>query len=446
MLDRGFQPLVEFSNLSTVQKKLLSGRDFLQIRDAARLLGVTEKTLRNWDRAGHLRAHRHPINGYRLYRVGDLHALLDRLSELPGGELPSAEQFSLTLLESSGGKVAAAPVAAELPPCHWKRDVALDPKHRPQKWTSPATTVRRDWRKFPQEAHVLDHDEKRYRRLTVDEIALIQGFDPSTVDLPELSERQRIGVLGDAVPPPLATALVKGIAKERTWQQPTVLEICAGIGGLAHGAAAAGLEHLLLIDASDACAMILRHRRSWPEDRVVEGDVRRHDFMPFAGRVGLLSGGPPCQPWSLSGLRGGDADRRDLLGTMPELVATVRPEVFLLENVPGLAMFANGRYLNDLIWRLREPAPGTSYGVLVALLNAADFGVPQIRKRLFILGIRDEPGASAARCFARAAELATHRDPSSPDDGRQAWRTVGDVLVEREDPGGWRRWIGGGLD
>ncbi|MYD87346.1 MAG: MerR family DNA-binding transcriptional regulator, partial [Acidobacteria bacterium] len=63
---------------------MVSGRDFLQIRDAARVLGVTPKTLRNWDRAGHLRAHRHPINGYRLYRVGDLHALLDLLAELTG--------------------------------------------------------------------------------------------------------------------------------------------------------------------------------------------------------------------------------------------------------------------------------------------------------------------------------------------------------------------------
>jgi DNA-binding transcriptional MerR regulator len=58
---------------------VLSGRDFLQIRDAARLLGVSEQTLRNWDRMGALRAHRHPINGYRLFRVADLHAVLDKI-------------------------------------------------------------------------------------------------------------------------------------------------------------------------------------------------------------------------------------------------------------------------------------------------------------------------------------------------------------------------------
>ena len=423
---------------------LVSGRDFLQIRDAARILGVTEKTLRNWDRAGHLRAHRHPINGYRLYRVGDLHALLDRLGELPGHEAAPVEQLDLLLEPPAGSRAAQTEVAAaELPPCHWTRTVALDPKHRPQKWGAPATTVRRDWRKFPQEAHVLDVEEKRYRRLTVDEIALLQGLDPSIVDLASLTERQRIAALGDAVAPPLATALVTGIGKEWQWEQRTAVEICAGIGGLARGAVAAGLEHLLLIDASDVCAKILRHQRPWTSSRVVEEDVRKFDFSAFTDRVGLLSGGPPCQPWSQSGHRWGEADRRDLLGMMPELVATVRPEVFLFENVPGLAMFDEGRYLNNLIESLRQPTRELRYGVLVAVFNAADFGVPQVRKRVFILGLRDQPSSRAARCFEWVAELATHRDPSLADDGREPWKTVGKVLAGREDPGGWRRWIGG---
>ena len=423
---------------------LVSGRDYLQIRDAARVLGVSPKTLRNWDRAGHLRAHRHPINGYRLYRVGDLHALLDRLAELPGNDAPPVEQLNLLLEPSNGPSAAQAGAAAtELPPCHWTRTVALDPKHRPQRWDAPATTVRRDWRKFPQEAHVLDVEEKRYRRLTVDEVALLQGQDPGTVNLAGLTERQRIAALGDAVAPPLAAALVAGIGEEWQWEQRTAVEICAGIGGLARGAVAAGLEHLLLIDASNICAKILRHQQLWTSCCVVEDDVRKFDFSALAGRVGLLSGGPPCQPWSQSGHRRGQADRRDLLGMMPELLATIRPEVFLFENVPGLAMFGEGRYLNDLIQCLRQPVRELRYGVLVAVFNAADFGVPQVRKRVFILGFRNQPGSRAARCFERVAGLATHRDPSLPDDGRRPWRTVGEVLAEREDPGGWRRWIGG---
>jgi DNA (cytosine-5)-methyltransferase 1 len=269
----------------------------------------------------------------------------------------------------------------------------------------------------------------------------LQGFEADVVNLEGLTERERISVLGDAVPPAVARALLRGISREWTWHNRTAIEICAGVGGLAEGAASAGLDHLLLIDASEICARVLRNDRPWAEDRVVHGDVRTHDFTRFAGRVGLLSGGPPCQPWSLGGHRQGSADERDLLGTMPQLVDLLRPEVFLFENVPGLAMFADGDYLADLIWKFRD----IGYGVLVALLNAADFGVPQIRNRVFILGLRGKPAASASRCFDEVSRLATHRDPALTG-GKPSWKTVGDVVGVRNDPGGWHQWIGSGLD
>ena len=305
--------------------------------------------------------------------------------------------------------------------------------------------MRRDWRKFPYEAQVLDHDEQRYRRVRVEEIAILQGFEPDKVTVSSLTERERIAAIGDAVPPPLAVALIQGIVHERSWLNRTAIEICAGIGGLADGAAAAGLEHLILIDASETCVSLLRHNRPWSPNRVAQEDVRSFDFSPFRGRVGLFSGGPPCQPWSQSGLHRGSADRRDLLGLMPEIVATVRPEVFLFENVPGLAMYDEGRYLRDLVWRFRHLRDGTNYGVLVALLNAADFGVPQIRKRLFILGVLDRPGSFTSRCFDAVARLKSHRDPTTAGSALPTWRTVGEVFEHREDPGGWRKWIGGGI-
>ena len=433
-----WQGLVTFP---TMAQQLLSGRDYLRIRDAARLLGVTEKTLRNWDRLGHLRAHRHPINGYRLYRVSDLHALLDRVEDLPQSVEGEGQQLELLLYEPTPSKNNEL-----LPPCHWTRSVALDPKHRPQKWTAPSTTVRRDWRKFPQEAHLLDIEERRYRRFQVDEIAILQGFNPESLDFSDLTERERIAALGDAVPPPLAKALLKAICDEWNWKNRTAVEICAGIGGLAEGGAVCGLEHLMLMDASPDCVKLLQRKRSWASDRVKVGDVRTHDFSAFRDRIGLLSGGPPCQPWSQGGQRLGEADERDVLGHMPELVSIVRPEVFLFENVPGLALFAEGRYLRDLVWRLREPSQNLRYGVLVALFNAADFGVPQIRNRIFILGFRDAPGSVANRCLNRVQSFQTHRDPAVSDPRLPVWRTVGDAIGHRAEPGGWRRWIGNGLD
>src|ERR671938_438828 len=93
-----------------------SVKQWLRIGEAARLLGVTEATLRNWDRAGHVRARRHPVNGYRLYSVAQIRDLLEAGIE-EGARVEDAE------LE-----------APDLPPGHWDPLVALDPKHRPQVW------------------------------------------------------------------------------------------------------------------------------------------------------------------------------------------------------------------------------------------------------------------------------------------------------------------------
>ena len=431
---------------------LISPRDFVQIRDAARLLGVSEGTLRNWDRSGKLHALRHPVNGYRMYRVADLRAIVVELSrsvsigpeEDPGDQLALPLQGT-ALARAVTGKRQADVVESEtseaLDRLHWSLSVALDPKHRPQRWNAPSSTVRREWRKYPQEAHVLDAAETRYRRLTPGEIAVLQGFTPGVVEVAGLSDRQRVAAVGDAVPPPLAGALLRGMESVWTWNRPTAVEICAGAGGLAEGAATIGLEHLLLIDHEDTCGDLLRASRPWQPERVVVGDVLGHDFSGLADRVGLLSGGPPCQPWSRSGLRRGSEDPRDLLGHLPKLVADIRPETFLFENVPGLASSENTEYLQDVVGRLRSPGRGLAYGVLVGRFNAADYGVPQVRHRLFIVGFRDSPGVLAHRCLDAAARTASHRDPASPGSGRSPWRTVADAIGTMPDPGGWKRWL-----
>lgn len=412
---------------------ILQGRDYVKIREAAQILGVTEQTLRNWDKAGKLAPIRHPINGYRLYRVSEIHQIL---KETP----PEQEAFDF----EAEPPAPRSEDGADLPPCHWSPEVALDPKHRPQHWNTVSSTVRRDWRKFPQEAHVIDASGRKYRRLTVDEIAVLQGFDPAVAQLPGLTDRERIASLGDAVPPPMSRALVRSIDETWTWSNRTALEICAGIGGLAEGAASVGLEHLLLVDQSEICGRLLRHNRTWDAGCVVVDDARKIDYAAFTDRVGLLSGGPPCQPWSQSGMRRGHEDERDLLGQVHEMVAQTRPEVFLFENVPGLASGQNEGYLRDLVQRLRKPAAGLQYGVVVAQFNAADFGVPQSRERLFILGLRDAPASRAAQCFDRVEMKQTHKRLGAYDArALPAWISVGEALSSMPDPGGWRRWIGG---
>jgi excisionase family DNA binding protein len=417
---------------------LLSPRDYLRIQEAARALGVSEQTLRNWDRSGKLKAQRHPINGYRLYKAADLHALLKTFE----GEFPeaSAMQLPLGLAPHTGWQVEQAEYAS-MPDAHWSATVGLDPKHRPQRWDAPSSTVRRDWRKYPQEAYLLDKAGKAYRRLAVEEIAILQGFSPETVAAEGLTNRQKIAAVGDAVPPPLASAILRGVDEGWRWQNKTALEICAGIGGLAEGAASVGLEHRALVDISASCGTLLRNGRHWRADAVHVADVRSFPYEQYRGGIGLLSGGPPCQPWSQGGRHGAQEDARDLLGHLDEVVRVVEPEVFLFENVPGLATAGNAAYLRHVVDRLRAPGP-TKYGVMVGLLNAADYGVPQLRRRIFILGFRDRPSSFAGRRFDAIAQLATHRDPGLAGNGRRPWMTIGEAIQGVPDPGGWRRWIG----
>jgi site-specific DNA-cytosine methylase len=409
----------------------LSARNYVRIGDAAAMLGVTEQTLRNWDRQGRLRAFRHPVNGYRLYGVAELGTLLRDVRQLRDSTEWQPD-LDLHVVPSD---------VADFEPCHWSLDVALDPKHRPQQWSSPSTTVRRDWRKYPQEAHVLSADGRLYRRLTTDEIALLQGFDPDLFRSLKLTDREKIATIGDAVPPPLAAAVVGALREVVDLSIQTSLEICAGAGGLAAGSSAGGLEHLALVDYSPTAGQVLSHGRPWPSERVHVADVRSFDFSPWRDRVGLLSGGPPCQPWSQSGLRQGADDERDLLGWIDQLVASLQPQAFIFENVPGLLADANKGYVSSLVTRLRNASGERSYGVLVAKLNAADFGLPQTRERIFFVGLRRRTTSQTAKWLDAVYARRTHAPMADQVRGLAKWRTVGDVLADRNDPGGWRRWI-----
>lgn len=332
------------------------------------------------------------------------------------------------------------PADTQLRDCGWSRTVALDPRHRPQTFDRPASTVRRDWWRGPQEAHLLDEPGSRYRQLSWQEMAVLQGFDPSWFEVEGLTKTDRIGAIGDAVPPPLAAALFESIELHRSWAAPTAIELCAGAGGLA-SAAAPSLTHLALIDHCDVSCRILRQNKPWAPSAVHQTSLSDVDWDAYRGQVGLLSGGPPCQPWSQAGRRRGFEDPRDLLGSLHEIVAAVEPEVFVFENVPGLASVQNRAYFADILRNLRRPRRGLRYGVMAGIFNAADYGVPQTRRRLFFVGLQGEPSAAAYAIFDTKIAARTHRSLEVADGSRKPWRTVGDALASCSDPGGWRRWV-----
>lgn len=372
--------------------------------------------------------------------IGDQHRLPNAAKELDRLGPIQSIQMGIFVNEPAPSYSDSSSARDELPACHWSAAVALDPKHRPQTPDAPSTTVRKDWRKYPQEAHLLDVRGHRFRRFTEDEIAVLQGFPPDWGKGLGLTHRERIAGLGNAVPPQLGEALHRAAAMVLGSPLRTSIEICAGFGGLALGAhRASNVEALALVEFWDAAARVLRSSGCWNPSRVHLANVLDFDWRQFAGEVDVLSGGPPCQPWSRAGHSKGASDERDLLGFMPRLVRTLLPKAFIFENVPGLISPDHAGYLEWLVGELRDAG---DYGVAVGVFQAADFGVPQRRKRVIIAGFRGHSDGVAHRFFDQVAALRTHADPSRAlPPGRRSWVTIGEALPAWRDGPGWRRWL-----
>ncbi len=180
-----------------------------------------------------------------------------------------------------------------------------------------------------------------------------------------------------------------------------VVSLFSGVGGLDFGFEAAGFETTVAVDTDPVACRTLRLNRSWP---VIEGNiaaVKSRELLETAGlRVGeadVLIGGPPCKPFSKSGYWAtGDAKRlrdprADTLTQSFRILRHILPKAFLLENVPGLAYRGKSEAVDAICRELEATNAETSaqYTVCVQALSAADFGVPQIRERVFIVGSRD---------------------------------------------------------
>ena len=168
----------------------------------------------------------------------------------------------------------------------------------------------------------------------------------------------------------------------------TTLELCAGAGGQALGYEHAGIEHVALIELNKtACATLRLNRPDW---KVIEHDLTVEDksgFNPadFLG-VDIISGGLPCPPFSVAGKQLGEHDERNLFPVMIRLVDQIRPGAVMIENVRGIldAVFIDYRlHLKDQLKKL-------GYKTGWKLMNASDFGVPQLRPRVVFVGLREE--------------------------------------------------------
>lgn len=179
------------------------------------------------------------------------------------------------------------------------------------------------------------------------------------------------------------------------------VSLFTGCGGLDLGLEAAGFETSVAVELDPHAVQTLRHNTNWHIFDEDIHEVKSEDILAAAGcregEVDLLAGGPPCQPFSKSGYWAtGDAGRLDdprasTLEAYLRVLRDIKPRAFLLENVPGLAYKGKSEGLDLLrktVASINRQA-GTSYNVSFQVLNAAEYGVPQQRERIFIVGSRE---------------------------------------------------------
>ena len=163
----------------------------------------------------------------------------------------------------------------------------------------------------------------------------------------------------------------------------TCAEICAGGGGQSLGLEQAGFSHVAAVEIDrDACDTLRLNRPGW---NVSSRDVHRVDGTEFRG-IDLFAGGVPCPPFSVAGKQLGADDERDLFPRALELIEESEPAAVMLENVRGLSTARFGGYREQVIARLRAMGYLTDW----QLLNASEFGVPQLRPRFLLVAMRPD--------------------------------------------------------
>ncbi|MDU2065113.1 MAG: DNA cytosine methyltransferase [Sporomusaceae bacterium] len=161
----------------------------------------------------------------------------------------------------------------------------------------------------------------------------------------------------------------------------TSIEICAGAGGQALGLEMAGFQHRALAEIdSHACATLRLNRPQW---NVLECDVKNFSALEYAGTIDLLAGGVPCPPFSIAGKKLGELDERNLFPEAIRLIRECRPKAVMLENVRGLMEKKFDEYRQTILKDLEE----LGYIASWKLLNASDFGVPQLRPRAILVAM-----------------------------------------------------------
>ena len=187
---------------------------------------------------------------------------------------------------------------------------------------------------------------------------------------------------------------------------PKLISLFSGGGGLDLGLEAVGFETIFATDIDSHSCLTLQAGKAKAAElglpflrsaKILQSDIL--ELSPTAimeaagvgvGEVDLLAGGPPCQAFSIFGRRQGENDPREkLYREYLRILAEIKPKAFIFENVFGLLTIHGGETFRELCAQLAAPGEGVSYTLSTFRLNAADYGVPQFRDRVFIIGNRE---------------------------------------------------------
>lgn len=198
----------------------------------------------------------------------------------------------------------------------------------------------------------------------------------------------------------------------------SAVELCAGAGGQAIGLERAGFEHAALVEIDSHCCATLRLNRPQWRTRIHEADLKQFDPALAGHPIDLLAAGLPCPPFSIAGKQLGALDERNLFPAALDLIEATKPRAVMIENVRGILDAA----FEDFRRKLRTRLASMGYAAEWRLLNASDFGVPQLRPRVVAVALRRDLWA-------------TFRWPHR---SRKAAPNVGDVLYPMMSANGWR--------
>jgi len=222
-------------------------------------------------------------------------------------------------------------------------------------------------------------------------------------------------------------------------KSPKVLSLYSGVGGLDYGFEAAGFQTGASVEFDADCCASLRLNRDWPVIERSIFDVPTQEMLEAAGAahgdIDVVIGGPPCQPFSKSGYWASGDSRRladpraGTLGAYMRVVQEALPKVLLLENVEGLAYSQKNEGLQlvlDMISKINR-TEGVRYKPAWRVLCAADYGVPQMRNRLFLVAQRD--GKKFQFPAATHGPVGSDLLLGAVEPYRTAWDALADVVV-----------------